>query len=249
MIILKSPEEIDKIRKASKIVGEILQELQSLVVPGVTTRDLDRKAEEWMKKKGAKPAFKGYRDYPAVLCTSVNEEVVHGIPSTRRVLKEGDIVGIDCGVVIEGFFGDSAKTFSVGKIDQEAQRLLQVTEESLHLGIQRMVVGNRMNDIGWAVQSHAEQAGFSVVRDFVGHGVGRDLHEDPQVPNFGDPHTGIRLTAGMVLAIEPMVNVGVKEVKILEDGWTAVTVDGKRSAHFEHTIALTEKGFEVLSVV
>ncbi len=249
MIILKSPEEIDKIRKASKIVGEILQELQPLVVPGVTTKDLDRKAEELMKKKGAKPAFKGYRDYPAVLCTSVNEEVVHGIPSARKVLKEGDIIGIDCGVVIEGFFGDSAKTFSVGKLDEVSQKLLQVTEESLYLGIQQMVVGNRMNDIGWAVQSHAEQAGFSVVRDFVGHGVGRDLHEDPQVPNFGTPHTGIRLTAGMVLAIEPMVNLGVKEVKILEDGWTAVTVDGKRSAHFEHTIALTEKGFEILSVV
>lgn len=249
MIILKSPEEIQKIRKASKIVAEVLEEVAPMIVPGVTTQDIDRKAAELMKLKGSKPAFKGYRGYPAVLCLSVNEEVVHGIPSSKRILQEGDVIGVDCGVIVDGFYGDSARTFPVGKIDAESEKLLRVTRESLYKGIEQMVVGNRVHDISWAVQHHAESHGFSVVRDFVGHGVGRSLHEEPQVPNFGKPHTGIRLVAGMVLAIEPMVNAGVKEVKILEDGWTAVTLDGKRSAHFEHTIALTDKGFEILSVI
>lgn len=247
MIILKSPEEVEKIRCASRIVGEVIQELEPMVKPGVTTGELDRRAEELMKKKGAKPAFKGYRGYPKVLCTSVNEKVVHGIPSDREVLKEGDIIGVDCGVIVEGFFGDSARTFPVGKVDEASQRLLDVTRESLYEGIRQMVVGRRIHDIGWAVQSCAEAGGFSVVRDFVGHGIGRSLHEEPQVPNFGKPNTGVRLTVGMVLAIEPMVNAGGPEVRVLEDGWTAVTADGRRSAHFEHTIALTEKGFEILS--
>lgn len=247
MIHLKSSEEVEKMRRASRIVAEVLQELGPFVKPGVSTRELDSLAEEMMKKKKALPAFKGYRGYPNVLCTSVNETVVHGIPSDRA-LKEGDIIGIDCGVVIEGFYGDSAKTFAVGRVDPESQRLIDVTRESLQKGIEQMAVGNRIHDISWAVQSLVEAAGFSVVRDFVGHGIGRSLHEEPQVPNFGTPRTGMRLSAGMVLAIEPMVNQGKPEVKVLEDGWTAVTADGMRSAHFEHTIALTEKGFEILSV-
>lgn len=249
MIILKSTEEIGKIRRACKIVAEVIQELEPLIKPGVTTRELDRIAEEKMKKKGALPAFKGYRGYPAVLCTSVNETVVHGIPSNQE-LKEGDIIGIDCGVIVEGFYGDAAKTFPVGpleKIGEESKRLLDVTRESLYQGIRRMAVGNRVHDISWAVQSYVEGEGFSVVRDFVGHGIGRNLHEEPQVPNFGTAGTGVRLSAGMVLAIEPMVNQGAAAVRVLEDGWTAVTVDGKRSAHFEHTVALTEKGYEILS--
>ncbi|MBI3541403.1 MAG: type I methionyl aminopeptidase [Deltaproteobacteria bacterium] len=246
MIILKSPEEIEKIRRASKVVGEIIAELEPMIKPGVTTKEIDKKAEELMRKKESIPAFKGYRGYPAVLCTSINEEVVHGIPSHRE-LKEGDVIGIDCGVIIDGFYGDSARTFPVGKIDAESQRLLDVTRESLYRGIRQMVVGNRLHDISWAVQSYAEENGYSVVRDFVGHGIGRSLHEEPQVPNFGTPHTGTRLSVGMVFAIEPMVNQGAHEVRVLEDGWTTVTKDGKYSAHFEHTIALTDKGFEILS--
>jgi methionyl aminopeptidase len=247
MIHLKSPEEMEKMRRASRIVAEVLKEIGSFVKPGVTTSELDSLAEEMMRKKKAVPAFKGYRGYPNVLCTSVNETVVHGIPSELS-LKEGDIIGIDCGVVIDGFYGDSARTFAVGRVDPESQRLIDVTRESLQKGIEQMAVGNRIHDISWAVQSHVEAAGFSIVRDFVGHGIGRSLHEEPQVPNFGTPRTGMRLAAGMVLAIEPMVNQGKPEVKVLEDGWTAVTVDGMRSAHFEHTIALTEKGFEILSL-
>jgi len=247
MIVLKSPEEIEKMRRASRIVAEVIQELEPIIRPGATTDDLDRLAEELMKKKGSKPAFKGYRGYPRVLCTSINEKVVHGIPSDREILKEGDIIGVDCGVIVEGFFGDSARTFPVGAVDDVSKRLMEVTRESLYQGIRQMVLGNRIHDISWAVQKHVEEAGFSVVRDFVGHGIGRSLHEEPQVPNFGKPGTGVRLTAGMVLAIEPMVNVGGPEVRLLEDGWTAVTADGSRSAHFEHTIALTEKGFEILS--
>lgn len=246
MIILKSPQEIDKIRKASKIVAEVLEELTPLVKPGVTTVDLDRVAEESIRKKGALPAFKGYRGYPRTLCTSVNETVVHGIPS-KEPLKEGDIIGIDCGAVVEGFYGDSARSFPVGKVDAESRRLMDVTRESLARGIAQVAVGNRIHDISWAIQSFVEEAGFSVVRDFVGHGIGRSLHEEPQVPNFGNPRTGLRLSAGLVLAIEPMVNMGSPEVKVLEDGWTAVTADGKRSAHFEHTVVLTEKGCEILS--
>jgi methionyl aminopeptidase len=247
MIVLKSQEEIEKMRRASRVVAEVINELEPLVKPGMTTKELDRVAEDLMKKKKAVPAFKGYRGYPAVLCTSVNETVVHGIPSDRA-LKQGDIIGIDCGVIVDGFYGDSARTFPVGPVEEESRRLMEVTRQSLELGIEQMKVGNRIHDISWAVQNHVELHGFSVVRDFVGHGIGRALHEEPQVPNFGTPHTGMRLAVGMVLAIEPMVNAGRPDVKVLDDGWTAVTADGKRSAHFEHTIALTEKGFEVLSV-
>jgi methionyl aminopeptidase len=248
VIILKSPEEIEKMRRASRIVAEVLNELGPLVKPGVSTGELDRVAEELMKKKKSVPAFKGYRGYPKVLCISVNETVVHGIPSERQLLQEGDIVGIDCGVIVDGFYGDSARTFPVGAVDDESRRLMDVTRMSLERGIEQMVVGNRIHDISWAVQNCVELEGFSVVRDFVGHGIGRALHEEPQVPNFGTPKTGMRMSVGMVLAIEPMVNQGRPEVRILDDGWTAVTVDGKRSAHFEHTIALTEKGHEILSV-
>lgn len=249
MIILKSPEEIEKMRKASKIVAEVIMEVSELIRPGVTTQELDRFAAERMAKKGSKPAFKGYRGFPGVLCTSINEEVVHGIPSSKKVLKEGDIIGIDCGVVVEGYYGDSAKTFAVGKVDAASQKLMDVTRESLDRGIQKMVVDGRIGDISWAVQEHVEKAGFSIVRDFVGHGIGRALHEEPQVPNFGKARTGMRLSVGMVLAIEPMVNQGGADVKVLDDGWTAVTTDARRSAHFEHTIAITPKGTEILSVV
>jgi methionyl aminopeptidase len=249
MIILKSPEEIEKMRKASRIVAEVIAEVSELIRPGATTQDLDRFAAERMAKKGAKPAFKGYRGFPCVLCTSVNEEVVHGIPSAKKVLKEGDIIGVDCGVVIEGYYGDAAKTFAVGRVDAESQRLMDITRESLEHGIQKMKVDGRIGDISRAVQEHVEKAGFSVVRDFVGHGIGRSLHEEPQVPNYGKANTGIRLSVGMVLAIEPMVNQGSPDVKVLDDGWTAVTSDARRSAHFEHTIALTSKGLEILSVV
>ncbi len=248
MIVLKSADEIDKIRRASRIVAEVLRELSDLIRAGVTTRELDRIAEEKILARRARPAFKGYRGYTATLCTSVNEEVVHGIPSDRR-LKEGDIVGVDCGVIVDGFYGDAAVTFPVGLIDPESEKLLKVTEEAMALGIGQMRLGNRMGDLSHAVQSHAEGHGYTVVRDFVGHGIGRELHEEPQVPNFGRPGTGIRLSVGMVLAIEPMVNLGTHEVRVLEDGWTAVTRDGRRSAHFEHTVALTEQGPEVLSVV
>lgn len=247
LIILKSAEEIEKIRRASRIVAEVLRGLESVIKPGATTRDLDRLAEEIMRKKGSTPAFIGYRGYPSALCTSVNETVVHGIPSDR-ILAEGDIVGIDCGVIVDGYYGDAARTYPVGRIDPLSQKLLDVTRESLARGIRQMAVGNRLHDISWAIQSHVEQAGFSVVRDFVGHGIGRSLHEEPQLPNFGNPHTGVRLAAGIVLAIEPMVNAGGPEVKVLDDGWTAVTADGTRSAHFEHTVALTEKGTEILTI-
>lgn len=247
MIVLKSEAEIDKIRRASRIVAETLERLKEVVKPGVTTLDLDKLAEEMIRRHQAKPAFKGYRGYQATLCTSINEEVVHGIPSKKRVLKEGDIIGVDCGAIVEGFYGDAAKTFLVGQADQESRQLVKVTEESLERGIEQMKVGNRLHDISWAVQEHAERHGYTVVRDFVGHGIGRQLHEEPQVPNFGTSGSGIRLTAGLVLAIEPMVNIGRAEVTVLEDGWTAVTLDGKRSAHFEHTVALTEQGTEILS--
>ncbi len=249
MIILKSPEEIEKMRRAAKIVAEVIAETAELIKPGVTTQDLDRFAAERMAKKGAKPAFKGYRGFPCVLCTSVNEEVVHGIPSAKKVLKEGDIIGVDCGVVVEGYYGDAAKTFGVGRIDAQSQKLIDVTRESLEQGIRKMSAEGRIGDISRAVQEHVEKAGFSVVREFVGHGIGRSLHEEPQVPNYGKPNTGIRLSVGMVLAIEPMVNQGTPEVKVLDDGWTAVTTDARRSAHFEHTIALTSKGTEILSLI
>ena len=246
MIIIKSNDEIARMRKPNRIVAELLDYLEGMIHPGITTKELDTRAEEFIVKHGGRPAFKGYHGFPATICASINEEVVHGIPGKRR-LKEGDIVGIDLGVIFDGFYGDAAKTFAVGKIDRQAQRLLEVTEASLYKGIEQAIPGNRLYDISHAVQVHAEGAGFSVVRDFVGHGIGRELHEEPQVPNYGPPHQGPKLEAGMTIAIEPMINEGTWQVKVLKDGWTVVTADGRRSAHFEHTIAITENGPEILT--
>lgn len=249
-IELKSSEEIEKMRCASRIVAEVLEALRNQVKPGATTAELDRFAEKFILERGGKPAFKGYqvrdRVYQHTLCVSVNDAVVHGIPS-NRVLKEGDIVGLDLGVIVDGYYGDAAITVPVGTISAEADRLLKVTEEALHKGIAQAVVGNRISDIGHAVQAHAEAAHFSVVTDFVGHGIGRRLHEEPQVPNYGEPGKGPRLKPGMALAIEPMVNMGRSETTHLEDGWTAVTRDGSLSAHFEHTIVVTEQGPRILT--
>jgi len=241
MIILKTPEEIEVMAKASRLVAETLQLLRRHIRPGVTTDELDRLAEEFIRSRGGKPAFKGYRSYPKTLCISVNDQVVHGIPS-KRVLKEGDIVGMDLGAIVDGFYGDSAVTVPVGTIDAKATELLRVTEAALYAGIEQAVVGNRLSDISHAVQERAESAGFSIVTDFVGHGIGRQLHEEPQVPNYGKPGQGPRLQTGMVLAIEPMVNMGKSDVRVLDDQWTAVTKDGSLSAHFEHTIAIQPNG-------
>lgn len=242
MIILKTPDEIEIMARASKVVAETIQALKREVRPGITTEDLDRIAEDFIRSRGGIPAFKGYRNYPKTLCASVNEQVVHGIPSKQRVLKEGDIIGLDLGAIVDGFYGDSAVTVPVGKVPSKVAELLRVTEEALYKGIEQAVVGNRLSDISHAVQRHAEAAGFSVVTDFVGHGIGRQLHEDPQVPNYGRPGQGPRLQVGMVLAIEPMVNMGHSAVRILDDQWTAVTQDGSLSAHFEHTIAIQPEG-------
>lgn len=246
MIILKSEREINYLRDAGRIVAETLVEVKKAVKPGVTTLDLDRIAEEYIKGHGAIPAFKGYHGFTGNICSSVNEEVVHGIPGLRK-LKTGDNVSIDIGAVINGYNGDAAITVPVGEVDAEVQKLLDVTEESLYKGIEQAVIGNRLSDISHAVQVHAEQYGFGVVRDYVGHGIGRSMHEDPQVPNYGDPGRGPRLKAGMTLAIEPMINLGTYEVKTLDDGWTVVTLDGKRSAHFEHSIAITDGKPEILT--
>lgn len=241
MIILKTAEEIQIMERASKIVAETLQALKREVKSGITTDALDRLAEEFILARGGKPAFKGYRNYPKTLCVSVNEQVVHGIPS-KRTLNEGDIVGLDLGAIVDGFYGDAAMTLAIGDVPPRVAELLRVTEEALYAGIGAAVIGNRLSDISNAVQCRAEAAGFSVVTDFVGHGIGRQLHEEPQVPNYGPPGQGPRLQVGMVLAIEPMVNMGRSQVKVLEDHWTAVTVDGSLSAHFEHTIAIQPNG-------
>jgi methionyl aminopeptidase len=247
MIILKTPQEIELIAKASRVVALTIAFLRERVKPGVTTADLDRWAEDFIVREGARPAFKGYRGYPATLCTSVNEEVVHGIPSTQKRLEEGDIIGVDVGAVVEGYHGDAAVTLPVGQISDEAARLIFVTEKALDAGLAQVTVGKRLSDVSHAIQSVAEREGYSVVTDFVGHGIGRNLHEDPQVPNFGKPGEGPRLKEGLVLAIEPMVNVGGSEVEVLSDRWTVVTRDRKLSAHFEHTIALTAEGPKVLT--
>jgi len=248
MIIIKSSREIEQLRRPNAIVAEVLQRLRKAVLPGVTTRELDQITEDVILSKGALPAFKGYRGYPATLCASINEQVVHGIPNQRR-LEEGDIVSLDVGASLNGYFGDAAITLPVGTVDPEAERLLKVTEQALTLGIEQARKGNRLFDISFAVQSWVESHGFSVVRDFVGHGIGKNLHEEPQIPNFGSPHQGPRLEEGMVFALEPMVNEGTYEVKILSDGWTVVTADRKRSAHFEHTIAVTDGDPEILTVL
>jgi methionyl aminopeptidase len=244
--VQKSWAELQKMHRACRIVIDALQELADAAAPGMTTKELDTIARERIKKEGAKPAFLGYRGYPATLCISVNEEVVHGIPGSRKI-KDGDIVSLDLGCVVDGFFGDSARTIGVGKVSAEAQRLIRVTEESLHAGIASCHPGKRVGDIGHAVQKHAEANGYSVVREFVGHGIGTSLHEDPQVPNYGPPGRRERLVPGMCLAIEPMVNLGGPAVRVLNDGWTAVTEDGKLSAHFELSVAVTEHGPWILS--
>jgi methionyl aminopeptidase len=250
VISLKSPREIEIMRRANVIVAEVLEELKSHVVPGVTTLELDALAEELTLKKKAVPAFKGYsvagRVYPCSLCASVNEEIVHGIPS-KRALREGDIIGLDYGVIYEGYYGDSAITVGVGRVSEEAQRLMDVTREALYKGIEQLRDGKRLGDLGSVIQRTAEGAGYSVVRAFVGHGIGKRLHEEPPVPNYGDPERGLRLREGMVLAIEPMVNAGGYEVEIKEDGWTAVTKDGSLAAHFEHSVAITKNGPYILS--
>ncbi len=245
---LKTEREVATMREAGRVVARILQVLVEETKPGVTTAELDDISRELIKKHGAKPAFLGYRGYPAVLCASINEEVVHGIPSKKRKLREGDIIGLDFGVVVEGFFADSAVTVPVGAIAEETQRLVDVTRTALERGIAQARVGSRVQDIGGAIQDYVEEHGFSVVRDFVGHGIGRRLHEEPQVPNYGPAGQGMRLKPGMVLAIEPMVNVGTHEVEVLDDDWTAVTMDGKLSAHFEHTVAITEEGPVILTL-
>jgi methionyl aminopeptidase len=246
MIQLKTAGEIEKMRQAGQAVAETLEGLRALVRPGVTTRELDRFAEEALRSRGMRPAFKGYRGYPASICASPNEVVVHGIPSERR-LEEGDILSIDLGAEYAGYYGDAALTLPVGRVSQAAERLLQVTEEALERGLEQARPGNRLHDISWAIQQCAEGAGYGVVRDYVGHGIGRAMHEDPQVPNVGRPGSGPRLQAGMVLAIEPMVNAGTADVELLGDGWTVVTADRRLSAHFEHTVAIGERGPEVLT--
>jgi methionyl aminopeptidase len=247
-IVCKSASEIEKMRRSGRIVRQVLDTVRQAVAPGVTTMDLERVAERKIKELGAKPAFKGYYDYPCVLCTSVNNEIVHGIPSERRMLKEGDIVSIDTGVVLDGFYGDAAITVPVGgELTPELKKLLEVTRESLYQGIEAARVGNTVGDVGAAVQKLVEANGFSVVREFVGHGIGTRLHEDPQVPNYGMPGTGPKLRDGMVLAIEPMVNAGRSETRVLDDKWTAVTQDGSFSAHFEHCVAVTKSGPMILT--
>ncbi len=249
MITLKSRDELEYMRKAGRIVAQILDELERMVAPGITTGELDRFAESRSKDLRVVPAFKGYHGFPACVCISVNDEVVHGIPSPQRILHKGDIVGLDFGVAYEGWFGDAARTLAVGEISSEAQKLLNATRESLRLGIAQCREGNQVFDIGHAIQNYIEPLGYSVVREFVGHGIGRSLHEDPQVPNFGPMGRGMALKVGMVLAIEPMINMGSHQVRVLSDGWTAVTRDKSLSAHFEHTVAITLNGPEILTQI
>jgi methionyl aminopeptidase len=246
-IVCKSKAEIEKMRHSGRIVRQVLDYVRSLVAPGVSTMDLERAAEKKIEELGAKPAFKGYYDYPCVLCTSINQEIVHGIPSEKRMLKAGDIVSIDCGVVLDGYYGDAAITIPVADVTPDVKKLLEVTEASLYRGIEAVRMGNTVGDVGAAVQELVEANGFSVVREFVGHGIGTRLHEEPQVPNFGIRGHGARLREGMVLAIEPMVNFGKPGTRLLSDKWTAVTEDGSYSAHFEHCVAVTKNGPSILT--
>jgi methionyl aminopeptidase len=246
MIILKSERELRYMRDAGRIVAGALEEVKKAVRPEVTTQELDKAAEEYIKGAGAVPAFKGYHGFPGNICTSVNEQVVHGIPGLRR-LKSGDNVSIDIGAVINGYNGDAAITVPVGEVDDAVAKLIAVDEASLYKGLEKAVAGNRLSDVSHAVQIEAEAHGYGVVRDYVGHGIGRHMHEDPQIPNYGPPGRGPRLKPGMTLAIEPMINEGTFEVRTLDDGWTVVTTDGKRSAHFEHTVVVTENGPEILT--
>ena len=247
MIVCKSPSEIQRMRAANELVANVLAELAAMVEPGVTTAELDTAAEGLVRDAGAEPAFKGYRGYPATLCASVNEQVVHGIPSARK-LVEGDIISLDMGVKLNGYFGDSAITVPVGRVSDDVMDLLRVTQAALEKGIKQVRMGGRISDIGHAIQSHVEKHGYSVVREFVGHGIGASLHEEPQIANYGEPGRGPRLAEGMVLAIEPMVNMGRSAVRVLADGWTAVTRDGSLSAHFEHTVAVTKDGPLILTM-
>ncbi len=248
MIVLKTSRELAIMKEACAISAGALQTVAKAVEPGVTTAELDRLAEEYIRSKGAVPNFKNYQGYPATACISINNEVIHGIPSKQRILREGDIVSVDLGAMFEGYHGDNAATFAVGDVSSEAKRLMDVTRESLYEGINAARAGGRIGDISHAVQSYVEANGFSVVRQFVGHGVGTKLHEDPEVPNFGRAGHGIRLMPGMTLAIEPMVNMGDYQVKVLRDGWTTVTADGSLSAHFEHTVVITEDGPKIMTV-
>jgi len=247
VIVLKSAREIALMRRAGHILAGVVERLRGFVRPGMSTLDIDEDVEAFIHREGAAPAFKGYRGFPATVCVSINEEVVHGIPSPRRRIHEGDIVGLDLGCIVEGYYADCAFTLPIGAVPANVQKLLDVTRESLDRGIQECQPGRRLSDVSHAVQSHVEAHGFAVVRAFVGHGIGRALHEEPQIPNFGDPGRGPQLRAGMVLAIEPMVTMGSWEVKVLDDGWTAVTQDGSLAAHFEHTVAVTDNGPEVLT--
>ena len=248
MVYKRSENEIKMISKSCQIVADTIDMLSEFVVPGALISDLDKKAENFITSLGARPAFKGYMGFPSTLCISIEDAVVHGIPGDIE-LKEGQIVGIDCGAELNGYYGDHAKTFSVGKISSEKKQLMKITEESLYKGIEKAVPGNYVGDIGYAVQTHAESNGFSVVRELVGHGIGQNLHEEPQVPNYGTPSQGYKLHAGMCIAIEPMINLGGREIYTAKDGWTILTADGKASAHFEHTIAILEDGPKILSKV
>lgn len=248
MIVIKSAVEIECMRRAGRIVGDTLLMLEEVIKPGISTADIDRIAEDFIRKQGAVPSFKGLYKFPASICSSINEVVIHGIPSQKRILDEGDIISIDCGAQIGGYHGDAARTFPVGNISLEAQKLIDVTRESFFKGIEQIKIGNRLGDVGYAIQNYVESFGFSVVRDYVGHGIGKSLHEDPSVPNYGIRGKGIKLTSGMVLAIEPMVNIGTYRVETLIDGWTVVTKDKKLSAHYENTVAILEDKIELLTL-
>lgn len=248
MIRLRTKAEIEKIRQAGQIVAEVLRDLRQMIAPGITTQELDRYAEAKIRSRGAIPTFKGYRGFPASICTSINEEIVHGIPSSRK-LREGDIIGIDCGVTLNGYVGDAAMTVIVGEATEEVKRLVADAEVALYRAIDRARVGNRLYDISYAVQEYAEARGYGVVREYCGHGVGTRMHEDPQVPNYGRPGTGPKLRPGLVVAIEPMLNLGTHEVELADDGWTVRTADHRPSAHFEHTIAVTENGPLILTAL
>lgn len=246
-IQIKSAAEIEKMRRSGMALRQVHDAVKAAVRVGATTMDLERAAEKKVKELGCTPAFKGYHGYPAILCTSVNHEVIHGIPHDNGKLREGDIVSVDCGVVVDGYYSDCAVTYPIGKVSPAVEKLLRVTEASLYAAIDKAVVGNRLGDISWAVQSMCEKEGYGIVREFVGHGIGKSMHEDPQLSNVGDPGKGPKLKAGMVLAIEPMINLGTADVKVLEDGWTAVTTDGSFSCHFEHTVAITKDGPYILT--
>ena len=247
MINIKSDMEIQYMRNAGKVVAETLTLIEGVIKPGITTAEIDKLAEEFIIKQGAKPSFKGYCGFPASICTSVNDEVVHGIP-TNRILLEGDIISIDCGAILNGYHGDAARTFPVGKVSNEAAMLIEVTKDSFFKGFEKAIIGNRISDISSAIQCYAQEHGYSVVRDFVGHGIGKSMHEDPEVPNYGAPSRGPKLVNGMVLAIEPMINIGKHYVKVKSNRWTVVTKDGSLSAHYENTVAIIENGPEILTL-